>query len=116
MQTIFLEFKHSNGALAANGTDVTFHIDGRWSWSTTKLKIEERLIELRAKHPQAAKYANQLYVGYTHSQEPFHNGWGGAIKFMRDPNPPEWALGKCAVCFPKECVHHGAYSRNLYTV
>lgn len=88
MQTIFLEFQHEAGNIAANGTDVTFHIDGRWSWSTTRYKIEERVAELR---DASSKYRKQKFVGFTYSQQPFHSGSGGAIHTMTDPNPPEWS-------------------------
>lgn len=88
MQTIFLEFKHENGALAANGSDTTFYIDGRWSWSTTVNKIHERVEQLR--ELRGSKYKNQLFVGFTYSQQPFYNGSGGAIHSMSDPNPPKW--------------------------
>ena len=89
MRTIFLEFRHENGALAANGTDTIFYIDGRWTWATTVYKIHERVAELRA--IRGSRYKNQLFVGYTHSQEPFYYGKGGAVHTMPDPNPPEWA-------------------------
>lgn len=90
MQIIYLEFQHENGAIAANGTDVTFHIDGRWSWSTTREKIEERVSALRS-GPFGSKYSKQKFVGFTYSQLPFSNRSGGAIHTMTDPNPPEWS-------------------------
>lgn len=89
-QTIYLEFKHQNGALAANGTDTTFYIDGRWSWATTARKIHERVAELR-KGPFGSRYSQQLFVGFTYSQHPYYNGKGGAIHSMHDHNPPAWA-------------------------
>ena len=86
-QTIFLEFKHEPGNLAANGTDVTFYIDGRWSWSTTEQKIHERVDELRTKNPRCTAYAKQLFVGFTYA-----GGREGAIRGMVDHNPPQWFL------------------------
>lgn len=91
MQTIFLEFKHENGALAANGTDVIFYIDGRWKWSTTAEKIYERVSALRS-GPRGSAYEKQEFVGFTYSQEPFHSGKGGAIHTMPDRKPPTWKL------------------------
>jgi hypothetical protein len=91
MQTVWLEFQHENGAIAANGTDTTFYIDGRWKWETTREKIEERVSALR-EGPRGSAYRKQKFVGITHSQMPFYNGKGGAIQTMRDPNPPEWAV------------------------
>ena len=87
MQTIFLEFKHEPGNLAANGTDVTFFIDGRWSWATTEDRIHQRVDELRTKHPRGSAYAKQLFVGFTYS-----GGREGAIHGMVDHNPPAWFL------------------------
>lgn len=89
MQTVWLEFRHENGAIAANGTDVTFYIDGRWSWATVVEKIHDRIAELRETYP---KYQKQEFVGITYSQLPFYNGSGGAIHTMRDPKPPAWAV------------------------
>lgn len=84
MQTIWLEFKHKTGNLAANGTDVTFYIDGRWSWNTTREMIYSRVEELRDIYP---KYKDQLFVGYT-----VQGGREGAIHSMPDrDDPPEWA-------------------------
>lgn len=82
MQTIFLEFQHSNGALAANGTDVTFYIDGRWRRDTTEKKIRARVSALR-QGPRGSALSNQLFVGYTKS---------GSDKLipMQDTNPPLW--------------------------
>jgi hypothetical protein len=91
VQTVWLEFKHENGAIAANGSDTTFYIDGRWKWETTRDKIEERLAKLRS-GPRGFAYSKQLFVGITYSQAPFYNGKGGAIHSMSDPNPPAWAL------------------------
>lgn len=93
MQTIFLEFKHENGALAANGTDIIFYIDGRWSWSTTVEKIQERVAALRS-GVRGSALSKQLFVGFTYSQHPFHPDKGGAIHTMIDRNPPEWAVEK----------------------
>ena len=92
MQTIFLEFQHQTGNFAANGTDVIFGIDGRWSWATTKRKIEERVSALRS-GPFGARYSKQLFVGFTYSQHPFHSGKGGAVRTMQDPTPPDWKKG-----------------------
>jgi hypothetical protein len=93
MQTIFLEFQHENGALAANGSDTIFFIDGRWSWRTTAEKIHQRVSSLR-EGPSASRYSNQLFVGFTYSQHPFHSGKGGAIRSMADWNPPAWAAAR----------------------
>lgn len=82
--TIFLEFKHEPGNLSANGTDVTFFIDGRWSAETTRHRILDRVQELRM-GPRGSAYAKQLFVGYTHS-----GGRQGAIRAMADPEPPAW--------------------------
>lgn len=93
MQTIFLEFQHENGAIAANGTDTIFYIDGRWSWPTTSQRIHDRVEELR-KGPFGSRYSKQKFVGFTYSQHPFHSGKGGAIRTMTDTNPPAWASQK----------------------
>ena len=87
MQTIFLEFRHENGALAANGTDVTFFIDGRWSSHTKFEKIYERVAQLRSSAAVGRKYRNQLFVGYSVSQS-------NATCAMTDRNKPEWAAIK----------------------
>ena len=81
MQTIFLEFQHENGALAANGTDVTFYIDGRWRRDTTEKKIRARVSALR--QVPGSKYGKQLFVGYTKSGS-------DTLVPMRDTNPPVW--------------------------
>lgn len=99
MQTIFLEFQHENGALAANGSDTIFFIDGRWSWETTVFNIEERVSALRG-GPFEGRYKKQKFVGFTYSQQPFHTGKGGAIHTMRDPKPPEWVKSKTRLCTP----------------
>jgi hypothetical protein len=84
VKTIWLEFKHENGALAANGSDVTFYIDGRWSPSTTKRQIWGRVAELRAERP---KYRDQLFVGYSVAG---HSNMG-VQQNMGDLDPPAWA-------------------------
>ena len=63
MQTIFLEFKGESGNLRAFGTDVIFHLDGRWSASTRVMKIQDRVAQLRKDWP--GKYDNVLFVGFT---------------------------------------------------
>lgn len=102
MQTIYLEFRHQNGAIAANGTDTTFYIDGRWSWTTTVLRIHERVSALRS-GPFGSRYSNQEFVGFTYSQQPFYNGKGGAIRTMMDPSPPAWACAKCKMVLEEQC-------------
>lgn len=83
METIWLEFKGEGGNLRAFGTEVTFHIDGRWSAMTRVAKIQERLAELREAFP--AKYGDVLFVGYT-SQ----GARNACIHSMTDPQPPRW--------------------------
>jgi hypothetical protein len=86
VKTIFLEFRHENGALAANGTDVTMHLDGRWGFQHQLDAIADRVHWLRTAHPFASRYQKQLFVGYTISGRPgeLHVG-------MADNDPPEWA-------------------------
>lgn len=83
-QTVFLEFKHQPGNLAANGTDVVFHLDGRWSAETTRNRILNKVAELRAGYRGSA-YRKQLFVGYTYA-----GGRSAAIRGMADPFPPIW--------------------------
>jgi hypothetical protein len=118
VQTIFLEFKHENGAIAANGTDVIFYIDGRWKWSTTEQKIYERVSALRS-GPFGVKYSKQEFVGFTYSQQPYSNRSGGAIRSMKDRVPPTWRLTAHAVVNPwsgenvkcKKCLGIEFFSR-----
>lgn len=88
MQTIWLEFKHENGAVAANGTEITFYIDGRWNMQTTHRKIREQVNLLR--QTRGSRYSNQLFIGY--SKPRVYNGNGSEkIYYMKDPEPPAWA-------------------------
>jgi len=84
VKTIWLEFQHENGAVAANGTDVTYYIDGRWSFTTTTENIYQRVAELRESHPSRDRFRKQLFLGYTES------GTAYQLKKMADQNPPEW--------------------------
>jgi hypothetical protein len=81
MRTIFLEFQHANGALAANGTDVIFYLDGRWGTKRQQQEIYKRVEELRRIR---SKYTRQLFVGYTFAPD-FHDS---SIIKMSDPNAP----------------------------
>ncbi len=84
-RTVFLEFKHEPGNLAANGSDITFFIDGRWSWQTTVDRIHDRVAEIRRSSPRASAFSGQLFVGFTYA-----GGRGGAIKSMVDHDAPRW--------------------------
>lgn len=94
MKTIFLEFRHENGALAANGSDSIFYLDGRWSTSTINFKIYERVAELRTSNPRRSAYSKQLFVGYTVAGKWPRSSKVMLDKHMADRNPPEWAKGR----------------------
>ena len=85
MQTIALEFRHENGALAANGTDVITFLDGRWNNASKVDHIWEKIAELRKLR---SKYNDQHFVGFT----PLGAGYQGPMPKVRmsDPEPPHW--------------------------
>jgi hypothetical protein len=87
MQAIALEFEHRNGALAANGTDVVMHLDGRWKNSTRVDAIWAKIEELRS-GPFASRYEYQHFVGFTR----LGVGYQGKMPQVRmsDPSPPWW--------------------------
>lgn len=87
MKTIFLEFRHENGAIAANGTDTTFGIDGRWKPSTAHERIHDRVAELR-RGPFGPKYRGQKFIGFTHAGI---NAGTEHVFEMEDRDPPPWA-------------------------
>ena len=66
MRTVALEFERTNNdgtkSLAAMGTDVIFHVDGRWKFETFYTAAHERAEQILAgmKHPN-----NLRFVGYT---------------------------------------------------
>ena len=70
MQIIALEFEHSPGVLAANGSDAVMVLDGRWKWDTCAEKILDKVALLRA---NGSKYNNMKFVGYT----TLGNNWRG---------------------------------------
>lgn len=82
MQTIALEFKHENGALAANGSDVVTFLDGRWNNASKVNHIWQKIEELRKLR---SKYNNQHFVGYTRL-----GANSDRLVTMSDPNPPAW--------------------------
>lgn len=82
-KTIYLEFKHRPGNLAANGSDIVTFLDGRWKWDTAEQHIRERVEYLR--QLRGSKYTEQLFVGFTYA-----GGREGAIRSMTDHNPPAW--------------------------
>lgn len=85
---IFLEFRHANGAIAANGTDVTTTLDGRWNAASRAAEIYRKLEELRS-GPFAAKYRGQHFVGFTYAgRSDYRSDRPDAT--MSDPNPPSW--------------------------
>ena len=85
-RTIALEFRHQNGALAANGSDVVTFLDGRWNRNSQTDHIWRKIAELRKLR---SKYNDQHFVGYTilgtgdYARKTPHVS-------MSDPNPPEW--------------------------
>lgn len=85
MQTIALEFRHENGALAANGTDVVTFLDGRWNNASKVNHIWEKIAQLRALR---SKYNDQHFVGYTRLGNSDYRE--GPHVSMSDPNPPAW--------------------------
>lgn len=85
MQTIALEFRHENGALAANGTDVITFLDGRWNNASKVDHIWEKIAQLRALR---SKYDGMHFVGYTRLG--VHDYREGPHVNMSDPNPPAW--------------------------
>lgn len=88
MKTIFLEFAHeaTPDRPAALGTDVIFHIDGRWGYHRASSEIYKRVAHLRAKRPALA---NMRFLGYTVSGDSANN-W--PVHRMRDIDPPDWAV------------------------
>jgi hypothetical protein len=86
VKAIFLEFSHDSNypELAANGTDVIFHVDGRWSAETTDTKIHERVAELRK--PERSPFRRQVFRGYSRSGDAGHR-----LHQLRDWDPPVWA-------------------------
>ena len=84
-QAIALEFRHENGALAANGTDVITYLDGRWNNASKVNHIWQKIEELRAVR---GKYNNQHFVGYTRLGVNY-SGPEPQVH-MSDPNPPHW--------------------------
>lgn len=86
-QTIALEFRHENGALAANGSDVVTFLDGRWNHNSKLDHIWNKVAELRA-GPFGSRYQKQHFVGYTRLGENYR-GNGPQIQ-LSDPNPPTW--------------------------
>lgn len=84
---VWLEFMHENGAVAANGSDITFFIDGRWNHTTLMDKVYERVSALR-EGPFGSRYSNQLFIGWTYA-----GGHDAAIYSKRDLNPPAWFDG-----------------------
>ena len=94
-KTIFLEFQHASGALAAGGSDTIMYLDGRWSAFTTRLMILRRVAQLRKRSeelypgPRRRGYGNRLFVGYTVSHS---SGGSDRLIPMIDPNPPEWKV------------------------
>jgi hypothetical protein len=107
MQTIFLEFKREAGNLAANGTDVTFYLDGRWGAARQRTEIWNRISDLRRR--ANSPYRNQLFVGYT-----FAGGRSACIYSMKDPDPPAWAMERECTCatrpgWPDQCPRHAGY-------
>lgn len=87
MKTIFLEFKHEGSdGLAANGSDMTMHLDGRWGQTRIANEVWDRVYELRNRNPKSESYKKQLFVGYTISQYP-----GQLHVRMYDRTPPAWA-------------------------
>lgn len=86
MQTIALEFRHENGALAANGSDVVTFLDGRWNRNSQTDHIWAKIAELR--ELRGSKYKNQHFVGYT-TLGVNYSGREPQVH-MSDPNPPAW--------------------------
>ena len=87
MVTIFLEFKHEGAkGLAANGSDVTMHLDGRWGQARRAQEVWNKVHELRHSNPRAEAYKKQLFVGYSIS------GYAGELHVrMYDRTPPDWS-------------------------
>lgn len=81
MATIYLEFRHQAGNLAANGSDIVTWIDGRWSESRKAEEIYAKVEELRKFR---GGYNKQKFVGYSFPRSTSIHG-------MEDRNPPEWA-------------------------
>ena len=86
MQTIALEFRHENGALAANGTDVITFLDGRWNNASKVDHIWEKIAELRKLR---SKYNDQHFVGYSRLGNSDYSTPCPHVN-MSDPNPPHW--------------------------
>jgi hypothetical protein len=86
MQTIWLEFRHENGALAANGSDVTTFLDGRWNFDSCLDAVHKKLADLRK---ERSKYNKQLFVGYKIAGL---DNRKDIDVLLPDPNPPEWAV------------------------
>jgi hypothetical protein len=87
MQTIALEFRHENGALAANGTDVLTYLDGRWNNASRVDHIWRKIEELRS-GPFGSRYRNQHFVGFTRMGVNY-SGREPQVE-MSDPEPPAW--------------------------
>ena len=84
-QAIALEFRHENGALAANGTDVVMYLDGRWNNAS---KVNHIWREIERLRKLRSKYNNQHFVGYTRLGVDYR-GPEPQVR-MSDPNPPAW--------------------------
>lgn len=87
MQTIALEFRHENGALAANGTDVITFLDGRWNNASRVNHIWWKIEQLRS-GPFGRRYQNQEFVGFTRLGENYQGAMPQVT--MSDPEPPAW--------------------------